>query len=168
VATLGLVEFFLFVLSSYYEEMDKEKYNVFGDVHFALFYTAILYAFQSLLLAFVSNRVSEFNWLKTEMLQLNHYVEIREEFDHVQNQLDQLMEEAWSSDTPFYAALMAHLRCRSLRQRYRQLLLQIRFHELRVHFLEAYQLPLRLKVSDYLLKSQQAVMLQLVQVSLVA
>jgi len=101
-------------------------------------------------------------------LELNHYVEIREEFDHVQNRLDQLMEEAWSSDTPCYAALMARIRYRSLRQRYRQLLLQIRFHELRVHFLEAYQLPLRLKVSDYLLKSQQAVMLQLVQVSPVA
>ena len=34
-ATLGIVEFAVFILIKYYDDLDKDKKEVFGDVHFA-------------------------------------------------------------------------------------------------------------------------------------
>ena len=86
VATLGIVELFIFLLLKYYEDIDKARKEVFGDVHFALFYTAILNAFQSVLVAIVTRRASSKLWVRTEHLELDHYVEIREEFERVQQE----------------------------------------------------------------------------------
>jgi hypothetical protein len=63
---------------------------VFAKVHFTLFYTAVLNAMQTVLLAFLSFRISRRLWVDTESLSLNNYVEIREEFDHVNQQLQSL------------------------------------------------------------------------------
>jgi hypothetical protein len=166
----------LYVLNSYYQDLDQKKYKVFADVHFALFYTAILNAFQSVLLAFVSNRVAHRIWVKTEMLEVNHYVEIREEFERVKKDVwftagsstaastdgDNTPIETTKSPSAWYSYPLLR------RYRYNQLLLQIRFHELRMHFIDAYKLPIRLKLSDYLLKSQERVLLKLVHVSSMA
>ncbi|GAX22530.1 hypothetical protein FisN_14Hh152 [Fistulifera solaris] len=184
-ATLGIVELLLFMLSKYYTDLDKEKYLVFADIHFALFYTAILNAFQSVILAVVSHRVARQIWVETEMLELSHYVEIREEFDQVKAAMKQMGaqsdlglssreiqmdEEDHSAFTrkSFSRSFIDRFRYPTLRRKYNELLIQVRFHELRVHFLQAYNLPLTLKVSDYLLESQQHVLLKLVHVSSIA
>ena len=89
-ATLGIVEFLLHVMAEYYEEYDKAKKQVFADVHFLLFYTAILNALQSALLFNVVRRISKKMWVQTEELDVGHYVELREEFDAVRNDLEKL------------------------------------------------------------------------------
>lgn len=141
---------------------------MFADVHFALFYTAILHAFQSVLVAYATTRVTQKLWVQTESLELNHYVEIREEFEEVKKKLT--LHSMTTSSSGYFDAksVFKWMRYPVLRRKYLRLLLQVRFHELRVHFLEAYQLPLKLKVSDYLVRSKQNVLLKLVQVSSVA
>jgi len=240
VATLGIVEFFLHLLAEYYPDYDKDRKQVFADVHFLLFYTAILNALQTVLTAFATKRRSKRLWVQTEMLELNHYVEIREEFQRVKQELDRLnnrisiistskstretsggttreasgysesdttkdVEElavlpsngvsapttdddknkrghGWmrSSNSEggaefdritfgvLWKALMDQIRYPNLRRKYNKLLMQIRFHELRVHFLEAYDLPKKLKISDYLIRSEQALLVKMVNVSTVA
>lgn len=184
-ATLGFVELILYMISKYYDDLDKKKYFVFADIHFALFYTAILNAFQSVILAVVSHRVARRIWVQTEMLELSHYVEIREEFEQVKAAMQEMGATTHSgpssggSDRPgsahpeserrsFFRSFIDRFRYPPLRRKYNELLLQVRFHELRVHFLQAYNLPLMLKVSDYLLLSQQQVLLRLVHVSSIA
>lgn len=52
--------------------------------------------------------------------------------------------------------------------RYINLLIQVRFHQLRIQFLEGNDLPLTLKVSEYLKKSEQSVLIKLIHVSTIA
>ena len=52
-----------------------------------------------------------------------------------------------------------------LRRRYVDLLVQVNFHSLRLHFLHSNDLPLTLKVSDYLKRSEEKVLSKLVHVS---
>ena len=191
VAILGMVEFCVFLMQEYYEDYNKEKKDVFGAVHFALFYTALLNAFQSMILSYAVRRVSRKMWVQTEALELNHYVEIREEFDRVQTELGALKAGAKSSGSStsgsdddkgegnsrwavapderglrgFIRAVVDRIRYPRLKSRYNELLVQVRFHELRVHFLKAYNLPLKLKIADYLLRSEQTVLIKLVHVS---
>jgi hypothetical protein len=208
--------------------MDKDKKAVFGDVHFALFYTAILNAFQSMILAFFTMRVSTRLWIQTEALELNHYVEVREEFDRIQAELNNFNQEdsseknthdsgeqeenqgahaqddeddndndndnhpndkaaskkertstksypteyvfetSWKGIQLFGRRLVHLVRRPRLMHQYNKLLIQVRFHELRVHFLRAYNLPPKLKISDYLIRCEQAVLIKLVHVSIVA
>jgi len=194
VATLGIVEFFLHLLAEYNPDYDKERKQVFADVHFLLFYTAILNALQTVLTAFVTTQRSKRLWVKTEMLELHHYVEIREEFQRVSKELERLKDErnrnssssfaaestvtTFSSDFSFdfdrrsllrvWRTFVDRIRYPNLQRKYNQLLTQIRFHELRVHFLEAYALPKKLKISDYLIRSEKDLLVQLVRVSTVA
>jgi hypothetical protein len=165
VATLGIVELFVFLLLKYYDGVDKERKSVFADVHFALFYTAIFNALQSVLLAFVTTKASARLWVRTEHLELDHYVEIREEFDRVQGQLFDHNDKHTIGRGKLLYASMRGLRSPALRSRRDELLVQVRFHELRLHFLEGNDLPLTLKVSDYLKRSEQRVLTQLVHVS---
>jgi hypothetical protein len=214
VSTLGMVEFFIFLLHNYYEDLDVAKEQVFAKVHFTLFYTAVFNAIQSVVLAFLTNRISHRMWVQTETLELNHYVEIREEFERVSAQLEQLKyrgankpgsvsctsgenteveqeqqhhqktsRRAWlagGGDTEFvfefnvkgvrnlFGRLLDHIKYPRIKSKHDQLLVQIRFHELRVHFLEAYKLPLKLRISDYLIRSEQQVLIKLVHVSSIA
>jgi hypothetical protein len=224
VATLGIVEFFLYLISEYYPDYDSSRKAAFADVHFMLFYTAIINAFQTVLTAFVTSTISKQMWIKTEMVELNHYVEIREEFDSLQRKLHQLETQSTANtkksetikdvspqndvevasnpvntsstdptqqpnqnpqpttneSSPSQTSLSWYwpwkrcrlcydrIRYRRIRRKYHRLMVQIRFHELRVHFLEAYQLPMKLKISDYLMRSEKAVLIKLVHVSPVA
>lgn len=196
VATLGIVEFCLFLMATYYEEYDKKKYKVFAAVHFLLFYTAILNALGTVLLNVLVQRITQKEWVKTEELDLDHYVELREQFERVKEQLDTLhhkknnrtlIGDAENSSTTHdndddddtYAEddfhlghaildLMDRIRYPVLKSKYNRLLQQVRFHELRVHFLQSYELPLKFKVSDYLSRSEQGVLLKLIHVSPIA
>jgi hypothetical protein len=174
VATLGIVEFGVFLLQKYYQGLDKERKDVFGDVHFALFYTAIFNAFQSVLLAMVVTRTSDRLWVQTEQVELSKYVRIREAFEKTQAQLYDDLEYCngndnvwnWKRYTP--RRLWKSLRHPGLRQKYMKLLVQVRFHQLRIQFLEGNDLPLNFKVSEYLKRSEQGIMHHLVHVSEVA
>lgn len=161
VATLGLVELFVFLLLRYYELQNKERKDIFAEVHFALFYTAIFNAFQSVICAFATRRVSDKMWVQTEHLELDHYVEIREEFDRVHQEY-QLVREGVPRR---FQGLWSMVRYPGLRSRYMDLLVQVRFHQLRIQFLETNHLPLTFKVSDYLKRSEESVLMHMVHVS---
>jgi hypothetical protein len=163
VATLGIVEFAVFVLLKYYGGINKEKKEIFGDVHFALFYTVVFNAFQSSLTAIFTSHSSHRLWVRTEQLELDHYVEIREEYDRMSSLIGEhdarSRVEKWARNCYLFV-------CRpGLRTNYNNLRIQVRFHELRLQFLETHQLPLTLKVSDYLKRSELAVLIGLVHIS---
>ncbi len=160
-ATLGLVELFIFLLLRYYDLKHKERKDIFAEVHFALFYTAIFNAFQSVLCGFATRKVSNKMWVQTEHLELDHYVEIREEFDRVQHEYHSSREGVPSKLRGIWSAV----RNPGLRSRYMELLVQVRFHQLRIQFLEDNHLPLTLKVSDYLKRSEETVLMHMVHVS---
>lgn len=151
----------------------SEREEIFAEVHFALFYTAIFNAFQSVLCAFATRQASARVWVRTEHLELDHYVEIREEFDRVSHEYH-LQRGTWNEDGKSYpssvfqdwtANVWASIRNPGLKHRYFELLVQVRFHQLRIQFLEKNQLPLTLKVSDYLKSSEESVLTSMVHVS---
>lgn len=173
-ATLGIVELLIFLLHKYYSNLNVARELVFADVHFTLFFTALFNAFQSVSVAMVATRVSNRLWVKTEDLELDHYVEIREEFDRVSHQLypgDDHDENNNNNNNTMISMgkqlrnIGVSLLFPRLRARYVELLVQVRFHQLRLHFLEGNNLPLTLKVSDYLKKSEETVLIKLVHVS---
>lgn len=191
VSTLGIVEFAVWIMQSYIA-YDKTKKAVFADVHFGLFYTAVLNAIQTCLVAFFATRVAMYQWCRTETLELNHYVEVREEFDRIRRKLERIhnggkkggKEGAAGGDAdadaeaviegddafdvhPTFVGIWDRIRHPYLKSKYNQLLVQVRFHELRVHFLQTYNLPLKFKVSDYLMRSQLNVLVRLVCVSVI-
>jgi len=68
----------------------------------------------------------------------------------------------WNKIWQGFIDFLSHPR---LKWRHDALLVQIRFHELRVHFLKANDLPLKFKLSDYLKRSELNVLEKLVHVS---
>ena len=185
-STLGIVEFAIFLGHTYAPKFNLEVEAVFAKVHFLLFFTAIINALMSVILSFVASRISYKLWVRTEELELNHYIAIREEFSRVEKKLGEYMDEGSGNGngdgdataaeyhtllwTPRRALtrLRQTLRYPLLRRQYDQLLVQVRFHELRVHFLEANDLPLKFKVSDYLVKSELHVFKKCVHISTLA
>ena len=247
-----MVELFIWILHSYYDDLDVAKEGVFAMVHFTLFYTAIFNAFQTVIVAIFAFRLSRQLWVQTETLELNHYVEIREEFQRVKEVLETLKGKQQQQSTKdntkeehqdhghtthgngnqqaerpphdidiatgdneadgpdmdgigptertltssgrgsrsqpqssltslapvldlnraslsrMWKSLVYQIRYPHLKNKYNQLLVQVRFHELRVHLLQAYGLPLKLKVSDYLMRSELNVLIRLVHVSIIA
>ena len=172
------MELFIFLLHRYYEDLNVARELVFADVHFALFYTAIFNAFQSVIVAILSSRVSTKAWVVTEHLELDHYVELREEFDRIQAELlngvdddsyqddnYDVFEFSWKALKRVCRSVVYAVRYPRLRARYTELLVQIRFHQLRVQFLEANELPMTLKVSSYLKKAENSVFIKLIHVS---
>jgi hypothetical protein len=163
VVTLGLVELFVFLALRYYELKYKERKEVFAEVHFTLFYTAIFNAFHSLICGLFTRRVSKAMWVQTEQLELDHYVDIREAFDRVSKEYNALCEsqQNWVGLRCCFLAW----RQPGLRRRFMRLSAQVRFQELRIQFLESHNLPLTLKVSDYLTRSEESVLMHMVLVS---
>jgi len=190
VAILGVVEFLIWLILSYYPEYDKGRKEVFAQVHFALFYTAIFNALQTLLVASLVGRISRKLWVQTEALDLSSYVEIREEFDRINVQASELRKSTYDEQeeptnntnnidgdvslSPIqklgreWRRFVYGLSRPALKRRYDQLLVQVRFHELRIHFIEAYDLPKGIQVSDYLMKCEIRVLMRLVHVSIMA
>jgi hypothetical protein len=160
VSTLGIVEFLVYVYVNFQPEYDKAKYNAFTHVHFLLFYTAIINAFQSALVAFFAKRFGDKMWTNIEMMNVQQYVRAREEYELYEG----LQKE--QTDT----SLIILRICRSilyLRTKYRfeHVQQQLQFHELRVLFLNTYEMPMRLKVTDYLRRCQETVLIKLIHVS---
>ena len=158
---------------------------------------------QSMILAFITRRVSHKTWVKTEALELNHYVEVREEFDRVRTLLfknrdapdgkkggagssttsdedqdgnitskksssDGSYDGSWNGMKSFMSGVVDHIRRPGLWHKYNSLLIQVRFHDLRKHFLISYNLPPNFKVADYLVRCELHVLIKLVHVSSVA
>ena len=165
VATLGIVEFGLFLWGKY-GTIDKVVKTKFADVHFALFFTALFNAFQYSVTSIASTRFSNSQWVQTEQLELDHYVEIREEYDRV----DMMMmgHQSTRIGNKWIQNCILSLTQPGLRRRHKSLRVQIRFHELRLYLLESQNLPLTIKVSDYLKRSELSILIGLVHVSATA
>jgi hypothetical protein len=168
-STLGIVELVVYLILKYFENVDKAKKTVFADVHFALFYTAIFNAFQSVFVAWATWRTSNSLWVQTEFLDLDHYVEIREEFDRIKAIFGAEDDYEFVYGGGNFKGVLKYffqsVRNPGLRGRYMNLLVQVRFHQLRLHFLEGNDLPLTLKVNEYLKRSEERVLIKLVHVS---
>ena len=148
---------------------------MFIEIHFMLFYTAIFNAIQSCLVRLLSVRRTNKAWLLTEEIEIGHYAAIIKEFDRLERKIKQekaryiggISERAWptvssdgindSQSSSCWESLHGAMSGIALRIRhpliYRrrsELLTIIRFHELRVHFIESNSLPPKFKVSSYL------------------
>ncbi|KAL3803635.1 hypothetical protein ACHAW5_006397 [Stephanodiscus triporus] len=155
-------------------------------VHFMLFYTAILNAIQSCLVRLLTVRRTDKTWLMAEDIEVAHYVAIRKEFDRLERKIKHLnpqymgslTERAWptggndsqsSSRRESFKSSVSDLALRirhpRLYRRRNELLTIIRFHELRVHFIECNNLPPNFKVSSYLDRSLRSVLVDFVHIS---
>ena len=85
-----MVEFMLHLIEEYYPSYDKARKSVFADVHFLLFYTAIINALFSIITAVTVTRISKQLWIQTELLELNHYLEIQQSFLQIEKELNAL------------------------------------------------------------------------------
>lgn len=169
-AILGIVEwmvhlYYVYGGKDYYEKADLVA--MFTDVHYLLFYTAIFNAIQSLILFLGCRRKTQDWWVKTEELQLHHYIELRNEFERLKVMLnmqrDPMSEEivtlrsAWMFIRKYLShPVSAH--------KYHQLLVQVRFHELRINFIHANKLPLNIRVSEYLKSCEQDILMKFIKI----
>jgi hypothetical protein len=172
VAILGLVEWFLHYLKKMnqgYEAYNSQLGKALSSIHWFLFLTAIANAILCSILYGCCTWQTHKWWVQTEALQLHHYVELREEFDRVQGVLgyncNESVEEQVSFKTGWHR-FSKFLRQPRLAMHHKALLIQVRFHELRQHFLRANKLPLAFKFSAYLRKCEQEVFKSIVTVSL--
>jgi hypothetical protein len=201
VALLGIVELVIFLLYKFDAGLDKKAKEVFADVHFTLFFTALFNAFQSGILAFFISRNSYRLWVKIEYQDLHHYVEIREEFDAVCKKLSRTLlgeksRRIFNADSDsrsnlqslpgllssvgllgeikfmltnlekLWELLKQKARYPRLSRRYQSLLIQIRFHELKFQFIQANNLPITLRISDYMKRCERHILLKMVHISL--
>ncbi|KAL3787243.1 hypothetical protein ACHAW5_002863, partial [Stephanodiscus triporus] len=140
-------------------------------VHFMLFYTAILNAIQSCLVRLLTVRKTDKTWLMAEDIEVAHYVAISERNTiawnlspgytgsrtsaaslHVKSPSSSC-REYWESFHGALSDLVLRIRHFRLYRRRDELLHIVRFHELRVHFIECNNLPPKFKVSSYLERS---------------
>lgn len=186
-STLGIVEAIVFLVQHYYKDMNKTVKQAFYEVHFTLFYVAIINAIMSCLLYFFASRVAEKQWVRLEKVDLDHYVAIRKQFDAFKEQLQAIKKSKDASkksglslrqdkppgDTNVIFQLLTESRIpflkanlkKMLNNKYRKLLVQVRFHELRVHFIEINGLDPRFCVSTYLKLCMNDVFKSLVHIS---
>jgi hypothetical protein len=200
VAILGIVEFFIYLLHRYDTGLDMVAKEIFSQVHFTLFFTALFNAIQSCILAFLISRNSQRLWVETEYQDLHHYIEIREEFDIVSKELATIVktkghgynaselgsgihrrysiDEMDGTSTQFqytvsnlgdtWNRILQSARYPQISRRYQSLLVQIRFHELKLHFIQANKLPKTLRVSDYLKRCELHILIRMVHISTIS
>lgn len=195
-STLGIVEATIFLLNQFFE-VNLEKERIFADVHFTLFFVAIINALMACIIYILAMLVANERWVKMETLDFNHYVAIRRKFDQIESQLKAINERerlfAFGSGSGENANEMAKRTInkkaqklkshssteensisdendkdentletvigkimknpsalkfgqyrtlkRVLERKYSNLLVQIKFHDMRVHFIEKHNLP---------------------------
>lgn len=179
VSTLGIVEAIVFLVQHYYGDMNKNVKQVFAKVHFTLFYVAIINALMSCLLYFCAMHFANKHWVRLETVDVDHYVAIRKKFDALEEQLNNMNNSSDVNNTdmnyqssnssngkstaanPLNQPNYRHL----LNAKYRKLLVQVRFHELRLHFIESNGLDPRFRVSSYLKLCMNDVFKSLVRIS---
>lgn len=170
-STLGIVEALVFIIHKYYVGPSSilQTERVFGEVHFTLFFVVIINAVMSTLLYLLSTRVANSQWVRMENIDLDHYVAVRRQFEDVDKKLkilktrqerrkgkkDYMTTNVRDSDAiPDETEMREHgvktmfeifwtqiVTKKLLKRRQKELLLQVRFHELRVHFIESNNLP---------------------------
>ena len=195
-STLGIVEAVVFLVHHYYADLNIEVERVFAEVHFTLFFVAIINAIMSCLLYFFATRVAERHWDMLETVDIDHYVAVRRQFDAMEEQLqairdserfsaqglnhaatadgaDEAHSERNKNETNVffkilnytkYPLLKANLK-QVLDVKYKKLLVQVRFHELRLHFIESNGLDPKFRVSSYLKLCMNDVFKKLVHIS---
>ena len=181
--TLGIVECVIYLLHKYWEQFNIAYEVVFIDIHFMLFYTAVINAIQSSLVRVLTTRLTNKQWTMTEDIDIYHYVAIRKEFDRLEQQFQldssiptSVVHGDSSTDQGFFPTNQTYLR-NTLRDiafrirhpykssRKKALIVPVRFHELRAHFIESNNLPQKFKVSPYLNLSLTSVLLEFVHIS---
>ena len=167
-STLGIVEAIIFLLHKYYKGLVVETEIVFAEIHFTLFFVVIINAVMSSLLYFLTSRVAKTQWFRMETIDIDHYVAVRKEFESVKEKLkrlkaDQISEKmrtrsdrslkfdmrATEPEGPlttkkenWFTKLWGNYVTKNILERkHRELLVQVRFHEMRVHFIESHNLP---------------------------
>jgi hypothetical protein len=144
--------------------------KAFTNAHYLLFYTAIINAIQCFILFLGCTHQTLNWWVKTEELDLNHYIELREEFDRVKREISKHMDISTSAEETFTPKKARQFISQTifhpvLARKYHRLLVQVRFHELRIGFIRANKLPLKFRVSEYLRLCEQEVLMRLIKVS---
>ncbi len=87
-STLGIVEATIFTVHKYYNDLDLQKERIFADVHFTLFFVAIINALMSCIIYVLASKLAERRWVTMETLDIDHYVAFRKQFDQVQEKID--------------------------------------------------------------------------------
>jgi hypothetical protein len=114
------------------------------------------------------------SWVRMEDIDIGHYVAIRKEFDRLDGMTPRVsgnVKERQASwwDIPQRALHDLKFTLRhpqtNISRRKDQLLVPIRFHELRAHLIDSNDLPPRFKVSHYLKRSLTNVLLDFVHIS---
>ena len=179
--TLGMVECVIYLLHKYWADFDLAYEVVFIDIHFMLFYTAVINAVQSSLVRVLTTRLTNKQWTMTEDIDIYHYVAIRKEFDRLEEQLqldksipasvhdsingNDLFPENRKHFRSMLSDIAFRIRHPYLSSRKKALIVPVRFHELRAHFIESNNLPQKFKVSPYLNLSLTSVLLEFVHIS---
>lgn len=159
------MEALIFILHKYYAGLVIETERVFAEVHFTLFFVVIINAIMSSLLYFLSTKVAQNKWFRMEAIDLDHYVAVRKQFDAVNDELKKLkskqiasrskknkdhrqstgeiLEAPLTNKHEYWAKRFwgNYVTKNMLRSKQRELLVQVRFHEMRVHFIESHKLP---------------------------
>ena len=198
-STLGIVEATVFLVHHYYLDLNVQVERVFAEVHFTLFFVAIINALMSILLFFLASHVADNQWEKLERVDIDHYVVVRKQFDAMQEQLRAIQDydynesqhgngdgngdgdnhhghsfcrKMWNKTCTYlpykykYKYLLANLKAFIIiNSKHRDLLVQVRFHELRVHFIESNSLDPRFRVSKYLKLCMNDVFHKLIDIS---
>jgi len=172
-ATLGIVELGIWLMHSYYVGFNVDIELVFADVHFLLFYTAIINAVQTILLHRLTMMYARRRWTRSEELDINQYVLLRKNLRDTRDEVmrtNRNLHEIYAVDTPgnvwsLMKLLYYRLFSLDLARRYEKLTKQRRFHELRVHLIDANDLPKKFTVSKYLLRCIRQVFMDFVHIS---
>ena len=142
-----------------------------------LFYTSVFNAIQSVLVRILSDRRTDKAWVKTENINNGHYEAIHKEFDQLEKELHTNGQESikrsymhratsirgWFNDC--WNDIAIKIQHPHLAQQRHQLLVPLRFHELSAHFIHSNKLPPKFKVSLYLKRSLDSVLLAFVHIS---
>jgi len=163
-STLGIVEAVVFVIMHYATIEDMTRERVFAEIHFLLFFVATFNAVMATILYLLTDVAAKRKWLNVEDLNIDNYLAVRNEFQAVNDELNAvkldisrrlLAVDRGSTNesdvlTKISNSLLLEIGHGKLMGRYRRLLVQVRFHELRVHFIELNGLHPKFRVSDYL------------------
>lgn len=131
-----------------------------------LFFVAMFNPVLTITLAFLTTRNSTKMWVKAEEMDLDYYLGIRTEFEFIRNELKALgmNGEIKHNFQYFWFEIMHPL----IMINYKRLLVPIRFHEMRIHFLMANDLPKTFRVSQYLKRCEMNILKSLTHINIFA
>ena len=170
VATLSIVQLIIDFIRLFSEsENTLDLIDLLSSIQMTVVIVALIDCFQTVLLYYLTRIFSQSSWEVEEKFGINHYIEVKREFD----QLDQYLYgelslnrfTCWANDSNFildgspYGSwkeeLQVWIRFPFLKMKYNRLLSNIRFHAIRMHILQINDLPPNFKVGTYFLKKQQ-------------